>query len=37
MLDLLIMAQNDGNLIDDIGIKEEVDTFIFGVSFTVNY
>ncbi|XP_031777513.1 cytochrome P450 4AB6 isoform X2 [Nasonia vitripennis] len=29
MLDLLIAKQKDGNQIDDAGIREEVDTFIF--------
>lgn len=31
MLDLLIAKQRDGNQIDDAGIREEVDTFIFEV------
>lgn len=33
MLDLLLSAEKDG-LIDDEGIKEEVNTFLFGVSLT---
>ena len=32
MLDLMIAAQRAGAHIDDAGIKEEVDTFIFEVS-----
>lgn len=32
MLDTLIAAQKDGEKIDDEGIREEVDTFIFEVN-----
>lgn len=36
MLDTLIAAQNNGQQIDDVGIREEVDTFIFEVNHSVN-
>lgn len=36
MLDLLISAEREG-LIDDLGIKEEVDTFMFEVSSTITF
>ena len=32
MLDMLIAAHENGNQIDEAGIREEVDTFIFEVS-----
>lgn len=34
MLDLLLSAEKDG-LIDGSGIKEEIDTFAFEVSFII--
>ena len=36
MLDLLLTAEKNG-LIDNEGIKEEVDTFTFEVSYTYMY
>lgn len=36
MLDLLIAANKDG-LIDDLGIREEVDTFTFEVNINLCY
>lgn len=33
MLDTLIAAQKNGQQIDDEGIREEVDTFIFEVYY----
>ena len=35
MLDLLIAAEKDGNQIDDTGIREEVDTFMFAVKIEI--
>ena len=35
MLDHLIAAQRNGEKIDDIGIREEVDTFIFEVFYDI--
>lgn len=32
LLDLLLASKENGNLIDDEGLREEVDTFIFAVS-----
>ena len=37
MLDHLIAAQKNGEQIDDLGIREEVDTFIFEVIFSFFY
>lgn len=36
MLDLLLSAEKDGN-IDENGIREEVDTFMFEVSSKINF
>lgn len=36
MLDTLFAAQQDGNQIDDDGIQEEVDTFVFTGHDTVS-
>ena len=36
MLDLLLKCEKDG-LIDDRGIKEEVDTFVFAVIIQLHY
>lgn len=36
MLDLLIAVQKEQGTIDDLGIREEVDTFIFEVRTAEN-
>lgn len=36
MLDILITASKTGGSIDDVGIREEVDTFVFEVNLFIS-